>query len=68
MEEKGRQKENQFKLKAQIQTERLEFKKEQFYLKEKKGQREKGSIKRSSKKERIAGKILKTRRQAEFVN
>lgn len=36
MEDKGRQKENQFKLKFQLQREKLEFKKEQFCLKEKK--------------------------------
>jgi hypothetical protein len=32
MEDKGRQKENQFKLAVQLQREKLEFKKEQFYL------------------------------------
>jgi hypothetical protein len=36
MEEKGKQKENQFKLEFQLQREKLEFKKEQFYLKENK--------------------------------
>ena len=36
MEDKGKQKENQFKLEVQLQREKLEFKKEQFYLKEKK--------------------------------
>jgi hypothetical protein len=36
MEDKGKQKENQFKLVVQLQREKLEFKKEQFYLKEKK--------------------------------
>ncbi len=36
MEDKGRQRENQFKLEVQLQREKLEFKKEQFYLKEKK--------------------------------
>jgi hypothetical protein len=36
MEDKGRQKENQFNLEVQLQKEKLEFKKEQFYLKEKK--------------------------------
>jgi hypothetical protein len=35
MEDKGKQKENQFKLEVQLQREKLEFKKEQFYLKEK---------------------------------
>jgi len=68
MEEKGRQKENQFKLEFQLQREKLEFKKEQFYLKEKRGHRKKGSIKGSSKKERIVGRFMKSRRQAEFVN
>ena len=61
MEEKGKQKENQFKLKVQLQREKLEFKKEQFYLKDKKGHREKGNIKGSSKKERIvAGRFSPT--------
>ena len=68
MEEKGKQKESQFKLEVQLQREKLEFKKEQFYLKEKKGRRLKGSIKGSLKKERIVGRLMKTRRQAEFVN
>jgi hypothetical protein len=36
MEDKGRQKENQSKLEAQLQREKLEFRKEQFYLKERK--------------------------------
>jgi hypothetical protein len=36
MEDKGRQKENQFNLEVKLQKEKLEFKKEQFYLKEKK--------------------------------
>jgi hypothetical protein len=36
MEEKGKQKENQFRLELQLRWEKLEFKKEQFYLKEKK--------------------------------
>jgi hypothetical protein len=36
MEDKGRQKENQFKLAVELQREKLEFKKEQSYLKEKK--------------------------------
>jgi hypothetical protein len=36
MEDKRRQKENQFKLEIQLQREKLEFKKEQFYLKERK--------------------------------
>ncbi len=68
MEEKGKQKENQFKLEVQLQREKLEFKKEQLYLKEKRGHRQKGSIKGSSNKERIVGRFMKTRRQAEFVN
>ena len=68
MEEKGKQKESQFKLEVQLQREKLEFKKEQFYLKEKKGHREKGSMKGPSKKERIAGRFMKTLRGVEFVN
>jgi len=36
MEDKGKQKENQFRLEVQLQREKLEFKKEQFYLKKKK--------------------------------
>jgi hypothetical protein len=36
MEDKGKQKENQFKLAVQLQREKLEFKKEKFYLKERK--------------------------------
>jgi len=68
MEEKGKQKESQFKLEVQLQTEKLKFKKEQFYLKEKRGHRQKGRIKGSPKKGRIVGRFMKTRRQAEFVN
>jgi hypothetical protein len=44
MEDKGRQKENQFKLEVQLQREKLEFKKEQFFLKKKKRRKRKGSI------------------------
>jgi len=36
MEDKGKQKENQFKLEVQLQRDRIEFKREQFCLKEKK--------------------------------
>jgi len=36
MEDKTKQKENQFKLEVQLRNEKLKFKKEQFYLKEKK--------------------------------
>jgi hypothetical protein len=43
MEEKGKQKENQFMLQIQLQREKLEFKKEQLRLKEKK--RKKGEEK-----------------------
>ncbi len=68
MEKKGKQKENQFKLEVQLQREKREFKKEQFYLKEKKGHRPKGSMKGASKKERIVGRFVKPCRQAEFVN
>src|SRR4030067_1011127 len=35
-EDKGKQKENQSKLEVRLQREKLEFRKEQFYLKEKK--------------------------------
>jgi hypothetical protein len=33
MEEKGRQKENRFKVRVQLQREKLEFRKEQLYVK-----------------------------------
>jgi hypothetical protein len=46
MEDKGKQKENQFRLKFQLQREKLEFKKEQFYLKEKKRTEREGKYKR----------------------
>jgi hypothetical protein len=36
MEDKGRQKENQYKLQVQLQREKLEFRKKQLYLKERK--------------------------------
>jgi len=36
MEDTGREKENQFRLGVQLQREKLEFRKEQFHLKEKK--------------------------------
>ncbi len=36
MEDKGKQKENQFRLEVQLQREKLKFKKEHFYRKEKK--------------------------------
>ncbi len=68
MEEKGRQKENHLKVEVQLRREKLEFKKEQFYLKEKRGHRGKGSTRGSSRKGRIVGRFIKTRRQAEFVN
>ena len=42
MEDKGKQKENQSKLEVQLQREKLEFRKEQFYLKEKKRTRRRG--------------------------
>ncbi len=35
MEDKTRQKEKQFRLRVRLQREKLEFRKEQFYLKEK---------------------------------
>ena len=68
MEEKGRQKEIQFKLKVQLQREKLEFRKEQFHLMQKKGHKEKGSINGTSKKERTCKTITRTPRQAGFVN
>ena len=46
MEDKGKQKENQFKLEVQLQREKLEFKKEQFCLKEKKRTGREGKYKR----------------------
>jgi hypothetical protein len=49
MEDKGRQKENQFKLEVQLQREKLEFNKERFYLKEKK-RIERGKGQRSLKR------------------
>ena len=42
MEERGRQKENRFKVRIQLQREKLEFRKDQFYLKEKKRTRRRG--------------------------
>lgn len=36
MEEKGRQKENRFKVRVQLQRDKLEFRKKQLYLKERK--------------------------------
>jgi len=68
MEGKGKQKENQSKLEVQLQREKLEFKKEQFYLKEERRHREKGKTKGFSKKERIAGRFMKTLRGVEFVH
>jgi hypothetical protein len=50
MEDKGRQKENQFKLEFQFQREKLAFKKEQFYLKEKKRTAREENYKRFRKK------------------
>jgi hypothetical protein len=46
MEDKTKQKENQFKLQVQLQREKLEFKKEQAYLKEKKRAQREGRYKR----------------------
>ena len=46
MEDKGKQKENQFRLEVQLQREKLEFKKEQFCLKEKKRTGREGKYKR----------------------
>jgi len=46
MEDKTKQKENQFKLQVQLQREKLEFKKEQAYLKEKKRAQREGKYKR----------------------
>ena len=44
MEDKGKQKENQSRLEVQLQREKLEFRKEQFYLKEKKRTRRRGVV------------------------
>ena len=46
MEDKGKQKENQFRLEFQLRREKLEFKKEQFHLKEKKRTQREGKYKR----------------------
>jgi hypothetical protein len=46
MENKGREKENQFKLEVQLQREKLEFKKEQFYLQERKRTERGGKVTR----------------------
>jgi len=46
MEYKGKQKENQFELKVQLQREKLEFRREQFHLKEKKLTQREGKHKR----------------------
>jgi len=46
MEDKGKQKENQFKLTVQLKREKLEFKKEQFYRKEKKRSHREGKYKK----------------------
>ncbi|MBM4350895.1 MAG: hypothetical protein FJ106_13525 [Deltaproteobacteria bacterium] len=53
MEDKGKQKENQFKLEVQLRLEKLKFKKEQFHLKEKK---------RKEKEENRFHKVLAKRR------
>ena len=45
MEDKGKQKDNQFRLVVQLQREKLEFKREQFHLKEKKRTRREGKYK-----------------------
>jgi uncharacterized protein YlaI len=50
MEDKGRQKENQFNLEVQLQREKLEFKKKQFYLKEKKREEREEKYKRFHKR------------------
>ena len=46
MEDKGKQKENQFRLEFQLRREKLELKKEQFYLREKKRLQGEGKHKR----------------------
>jgi hypothetical protein len=46
LEEKGKQKENRFKLVVQLQREKLEFKKEQAYLREEKRAQREGKYKR----------------------
>jgi hypothetical protein len=50
MEDKTKQKENQFKLEIQLRRGKLEFKKEQFYLKEKKRTEREGKHKRFHKR------------------
>jgi hypothetical protein len=66
MEDKGKQKENQFELKIQLQMDKLEFRREQFYLEEKRRkekeekhnrfQKERGD--KELKKSDIDGKIF----------
>ena len=58
MEEKGRQKENQFKLQVQLQRDKLEFKREQFYLRERK---------RTESKKRHSG-LIKERESRHKIN
>ena len=48
MEEKGRQKENQFKVRAQLQREKLEFRREQFRLSKKTRTEERKTCRRSA--------------------
>jgi len=57
MEDKGKQKENQFKLEVQLRREKLEFKKEQFHLSEKKRMRREGKYKRSLKEGKSSRRI-----------
>jgi len=59
MEDKGKQKENQFNLELQLQREKLEFKKEQFCLKEKKRIEKEGKHKRFRRGKRIGAESIK---------
>jgi hypothetical protein len=58
MEEKGRQKENRFRLEVQLRREKLEFKKEQFYLNEKKRTQREGKQKRFLKTREDKAKVV----------
>jgi len=58
MEEKGEQKENRFKLQIQLQRDKLEFKREQFYLRERK---------RTESKKRHSG-LIKERESRHKIN
>ena len=53
MEDKGKQKENRFKLEVKLRREKLEFKREQFYVREGKRTENKKRRKNSLKKEGV---------------